>query len=176
MKVSKLKFWFVVKTASKSEKKVNERLIHGGFITFLPMYESIRVWSDRKKKIFVPLIPSTLFVNCSFNEINKIYTFQGVVGVLRFLNKPAIVKDWEIQNLKILLNELNGHSIETANEIYEPGDFVEVVRGPLKGLYGVSVNIQGKHRLVIRIESISIAYLVSVPFSFVRKIVEQKIV
>jgi transcription antitermination factor NusG len=109
------------------------------------------------------------------SELNSIYAVPGVAGVLCYLGKPAVVRDWEIENLGIVLKELNGQHIETIEEPYIPGDHVRVVRGPFKGLIGKSIESDGKHRIHITIDSIGAAFKVSVPRSFVKKINEQQV-
>ena len=42
--------WYVIKTNSRAEKKVEERLQMLGFEVFLPLQTSINQWSDRKKR------------------------------------------------------------------------------------------------------------------------------
>ena len=167
--------WFVVRTATNAESKACQRMRISGLTVFLPLYESLRQWSDRKKKITLPLIPSTLFVYCTETDLSSLYAIPGVAGVLRYLGKPAVVQDWEIENLRIVLKELNGQHIEAVGDTYVPGDHVRVVRGPFKGLYGTSVECDGKHRILITIDSIGAALTVSVPRSFVKKINEQQI-
>ena len=167
--------WYVLKTSSNAERKIVERLAALGFKIFFPIYETVRQWSDRKKKVSLPLIPSTLFVYCMESELNSIYAVPGVAGVLRYLGKPAVVRDWEIENLGIVLKELNGQHIETVEELYVPGDHVRVVRGPFKGLIGKSIECDGKHRIHITIDSIGAAFAVSVPRPFVKKINEQQV-
>jgi transcription antitermination factor NusG len=169
------KRWYVVRTNANAERKVAQGIDVEGIMVFLPLYESLRMWSDRKKKVSLPLIPSTVFVYCSESELKNVYPVQGVAGVLRYLSKPAVVQDWEIENLRIVLKELNGQHIEAVCETYVPGDHVRVVRGPFKGLYGTSVECDGKHRILITIDSIGAAFTVSVPRSFVTKINEQQI-
>jgi transcription antitermination factor NusG len=167
--------WYVLKTSSNAERKIEERLAALGFKIFFPIYETVRQWSDRKKKVSLPLIPSTLFVYCMESELNSIYAVPGVAGVLRYLGKPAVVSDWEIENLGIVLKELNGQHIETVEELYVPGDHVCVVRGPFKGLYGTSLECEGKHRILITIDSIGAAFTFSVPRSYVKKINKEKV-
>jgi hypothetical protein len=52
------KHWLVIYTKPRAEKKVNERLLEEGFETYLPLQKVIRQWSDRKKKVEVPLFNS----------------------------------------------------------------------------------------------------------------------
>jgi hypothetical protein len=42
--------WFVVYTKPLTEKKVADRLCLLGIESYLPLYTTIRQWSDRKKK------------------------------------------------------------------------------------------------------------------------------
>ena len=57
--------WFAVYTQSRAEKKVFERLTKADFEAFLPLTTVVKQWSDRKKKVKVPLINSYVFVNTS---------------------------------------------------------------------------------------------------------------
>ena len=46
--------WYVVKTRSRAEVKVAERIDSKGLHVYLPLQRTIRQWSDRKKKVDVP--------------------------------------------------------------------------------------------------------------------------
>jgi transcriptional antiterminator NusG len=142
-------------------------------MVFLPTYTSVRIWSDRKKKLTLPLIPSIVFVQSEVSELNNVYKVHGVVSVLKYSGRPAVVRDVEIENLRIVASELNGAYVEQTNAVFAPGESVQVIRGPLQGLYGTSIESEGKHRLIVMIECLDLAYSVSVPRSCVRKIDHQ---
>ena len=161
--------WFAFRTKSRAEKKVFERLLVAGYDSYLPLKTEIRLWSDRKKKVIVPLISSFVFVNCSVKDFNKILSIQGIVSVLKFLTKPAVIKNEEIENLKILISNFDVSSIEITKKIYI-GDYIEVIKGPFKGLTGISVTIKGNHRVLIEVTALENKMLVDVPLSFVNKI------
>lgn len=161
--------WHVIKTMSRAEKKVAERIQNLGIETYLPLLQTIKQWSDRKKKVAVPLIPSTLFAFCSKEELEKIYLTQGFSSILYYLGKPAVVRDFEIENLKILLKEKD--EFLSINEgIYPKGVTVEVIRGPLQGLIATSVEDSRTPKLIVEIEGLEQKFLVHVPKSFVRKL------
>lgn len=128
--------WFVIKTKQNAEKRVHERLETIGFTVFLPLYQTIRQWSDRKKKIKVPLIPSHLFVYCTPIELRNIYAVQGIVSVLCEFGKPAVVRELEINNMRIFCS-LNFEHEHVALNSLEKGTEVEVTEGPFAGLVGV---------------------------------------
>jgi transcription antitermination factor NusG len=162
--------WFVVYTKPNSEKKVAERLALKCVDVYLPLVTTLRQWSDRKKKVTLPLIPSVVFVACEPNQLNNCYTVPGVKGVLKYLSKPAIVQEYEIENLKILLNGWDDAEASVQNERLQIGDPVEVQRGPFAGMLATSIEINGKHRVVVGIDSLGAHFTVNVPRSFVRKI------
>ena len=161
--------WYVIKTMSRAEKKTAERLDALGFINYLPLQTTIKQWSDRKKKIEVPLIPGVLFVNCDKSELMGIYDIQGVHSILRLSGKFAVVREDEIYNLQLLLKdriEIDQEEFETVSE----GELVEVIQGPLQGIIATSIEHQRNYRIIIQFESIGRQFIVHVPRTQVRKI------
>jgi transcriptional antiterminator RfaH len=161
--------WYVVKTNSRAEKKVFERIEAIGLEAYLPLVTTIKQWSDRKKKVEVPLISSTLFIHCKEEQLKILYTVIGFHTLLYYLGKPAKVRDYEIQNLRILLQE----NIEFEKEDFvniQQGDKVEVIRGPFQGLIATSLEVSRTHKLIVEIESLEQRFVVHVPKNYVRKI------
>ncbi|MFY9311376.1 MAG: UpxY family transcription antiterminator [Bacteroidia bacterium] len=161
--------WYAIYTKPRTEKKVYERMLLKGYNAYLPLVTSIREWSDRKKKVVTPLISGYVFVNINKDNLFETMNIQGTLGVLRYLGKPAIVREEEIENLKILLNDTENFC-ELKNVSFEKGEQIEVVNGLFKGLKGYSVNIQGKHRIIVEVEAIGSRLAVNVPLDFVRKL------
>lgn len=161
--------WYAVYTKPRAEKKVYERLASKGFNAYLPLVASVREWSDRKKKVYTPLISSYVFVNTHRDEVFDALQIQGTAGVLRYLGKPAVIRDHEIENLKILLTDFEQVS-KLEGVHFEKGERVRVVKGPFTGLTAQSVSIQGKHRIVVEIEAMGSVMAVNIPLSFVEKV------
>lgn len=161
--------WYVVKTNPRAEKKVLDRISLLGIEAYLPLVQTIRQWSDRKKKIEIPLINSTLFIHCFENELAKLYEVQGFHSFLYYLKKPAIVRDYEINNLRILLKQQTDYEAGELENITK-GDKVEVIRGPFQGLIATSIEIDRTHKLIVEIEGIEQKFIVHVPRSFVKKL------
>lgn len=167
-KVNPQEQWMVVKTNPRAEKKVDERLVNAGFTTFLPLVTTLKIWSDRKKKVEHPLIPSTLFI-CTFPELLKdVYSVNGVHSILKFLGEPAIVQEYEIENLRILLNQKDESDIKPVDQ-YQKGEMVKVLRGPFQGLIANIMKTASSFRLVVEIESLGSGFVVNVPKSYVQK-------
>ena len=108
-----MKSWHVIYTKPRAEKKVEERLNDFGIKAYCPVKKEIKQWSDRKKKILVPVLPSMVLVNIDEKERNKVFDIPGVVRYMFWLGKHAIVKEEEVDSLKTLLAQNNIISQDT---------------------------------------------------------------
>jgi transcription antitermination factor NusG len=97
------KKWFVVYTKPRTEIKVSQRLSVLGIENYTPTRMEIRLWSDRKKKILVPLLPSMVLVNLHEKEVNKVFEVSGVVRYLFENQKRAEISNEEVLAMKYYL-------------------------------------------------------------------------
>jgi transcription antitermination factor NusG len=158
------KKWLVVYTTPRAEKRVNNRLEEQGIETYLPLYKTIRQWSDRKKKVELPLFNSYVFVRVGERERYKVLETNGVVRFLFYLHKPAVVRDNEIEAIRLFLHQTEGLKIKV-----EVGQKVEISSGPMEGVYGEVVRI-GKDKLMLRIEQLSMSLVAEVDRGMVRQV------
>ena len=105
--------WHVIYTKPRAEKKVEERLNNFGIEAYCPVKQEIKQWSDRKKKIFVPVLPSMVLVNIDEKQRNRVFDIPGVVRYMFWLGKHAVVKEEEVDSLKNLLSQNNIVSQDT---------------------------------------------------------------
>ena len=116
--------WFVVYTKYRFEKKVEEKLLAYGIEAYCPMRKEIRFWSDRKKKVDVPVLPSMVLVRIDEKNVNDVFNINGVVRYMFWLGKRAIVRDKEVNILK---NYLKGNTIINQEIIkLNPGDRINI--------------------------------------------------
>ena len=101
--------WYVLYTKPRCEKKVEEQLLNLGINAFCPTRPEIKTWSDRKKTINVPLLPSMVLVNIDDKDINRVFESPSVIRYMFWLGKRAIVTQSEIDVLKKYLN--GGHNL-----------------------------------------------------------------
>jgi transcription antitermination factor NusG len=160
--------WYAIYTNPRAEKQVYQRLVEEGIETFLPLQKTFRVWSDRKKLVEKPLIPSYLFVRIFAKNFHHVYKLQGVVKFISFEGKPVSIPNNQIDNLKLLVN--SDAKIELSSENFAKGDNVEVISGSLVGLTGELIKIGNKNRVVIRIDRLDQNLLLKIPKAFLRKI------
>lgn len=131
--------WYVIYTKPRNEKKVTERLQQIGIVVYCPLVTQIKQWSDRKKKVQVPLFNSYLFVNVDEKDRENVFQVNGVVRYLFWLGKPAIVRDEEIDVLRESLNHVMS-GVEVTN--IKAGDSINISEGPFKGKEGLVKHIK----------------------------------
>ena len=125
--------WFVLSIKSRNEKKAAGRLQELGITVYCPLVTESRQWSDRKKKVEVPLIPSYIFVQLDEKDRELVFQVPAVVRYLYWLGRPAIVRDKEIEILK---KWLESGQLDTSMENLQPGDKIAIEQGPFKGKEG----------------------------------------
>jgi transcriptional antiterminator RfaH len=160
--------WYAIYTKPRAEKLVNQRLLEQGVETFLPLQKTYRKWSDRKKLIEKPLLPSYLFIRTKTKNFHHVYRVQGIVKFISFEGKPVSIPNKQIDNLRLLID--SDASIEVTSEIFARGDNVEVISGSLVGLRGELIKTGKKNRVVIRIDRLDQNLLLKIPVAFLRKI------
>ena len=124
------KKWYVLYTKSRHEKKVTERLVSEGFDVFCPMIKTVKQWSDRKKKVTVPLIPSYIFIKVEEKNRNKVLSDSSVLNYVYWLGKPAIIRDEELDRLKGIISNNNKQEFEIRS--LNVGDKINIEKGFLK--------------------------------------------
>jgi transcriptional antiterminator RfaH len=164
---TKIPHWYAAYTRSRTEKKVARDLEEQHIEYYLPLYKTIRQWSDRKKKVEVPLINSYIFVRIVEKEYLKVLQTIGVVNIVCFSGKPVPIPDWQIENLKLML----GAEVPFTTEFreLEEGEEVVVRSGQLMGLKGTIMQVQGRHKLLIRISALSYNLILDIDPRFVEK-------
>jgi len=150
--VSEKKHWYALYTRSRHEKKVDRQLQDKGIESYLPVQSVFRQWSDRRKWVEEPLFRCYVFIHA--NPLERLHALQtyGSVRIVTFNNKPAIVQDEEIENIRRILREIPVAEPCTPLSV---GGIVEITKGPLSGLRGGLESFRGEYRLVVSIDSIN---------------------
>lgn len=162
------KTWHVVYTKPRWEKKLNDLLIQKKIDVFLPMYKTIRQWSDRKKKVELPLFNSYLFVNVTHEEYFEVLNTPGAVKYIFFEGKAAVLSDKQIEAIKLLID--SDLTFEVIENILPLGTKVEITKGALQGLHGEILEYKGSMRTCIRIDQINRSVLVNVGVGYYREL------
>ena len=152
--------WFAFYTKSRQEKKVRDVLLRRDFEVFLPLQKVVRQWSDRKKKVEVPLFNSYIFVHIPEHQTPEILQVPGVAWSIRHNGSPAFLRDQEFELIKRFL--ATGLHVEVMSQArFEEGDGVMVADGPLKGAIG-RVAEKYPDRLMVWLETLGQAIRVEI--------------
>ena len=163
------KKWLVFYTKSRAEKKVEDLLKRFGFESFLPLNKVVRQWSDRKKKLEVPLFNSYIFVKDLESSIPEILKTSGISWNIKHNGKPAVLRDKEMETIKRFIT--SGLLLESLSvDNLEVGDKVKVIDGPLRGAEGMLSQVQKNLKFTVLIESIGQAIRVNLEKNLLKKV------
>ena len=154
--------WYAIRVKSRTEKKVNADLQDQGIDSYLPLQRRLRIWSDRKKWVEMPLISGYVFVHISRKEYEIVLRTMNVVCYVFFQGKAAVINDKDILTLKRMLGQ-SELELEVTLEDLKPGQMVEVVVGPLCGVVCELIEFQGKNKVALRIDPLGYTVLVEAP-------------
>lgn len=146
--------WYAVYVRSRFEKKVHQKFQEQRITSFLPLVETWRQWSDRKKKVCVPLFNGYVFVRIDYrHDHHRVLDTDGVVRFIGIRNVPSVIADREIEWIKVIAGEPD--AIREVIPQIPAGRRVKVVAGPFLGLEGVVVDPGRGAQLVVCFESIT---------------------
>jgi transcription antitermination factor NusG len=146
--------WHVVHVASRTEKKVAERLENKGKIVYLPIQKQLRQWSDRKKWVDMVVLSGYVFVKIAKNEHLEVSQTFGVSRFLKHNNKIVCVSDSDMQRFKNFIEKSENRVIEFTNEKLPVGTVVTIQIGQFKGISGEIIKHKGKNKLKIQLSQI----------------------
>lgn len=162
------KNWYVFYTKSRQEKKVRDLLTRHGFEVFLPLQKVMRQWSDRKKKVEVPLFNSYIFVYDTEDKVPFIVQTPGIAWSIRHNDKPAILHQTELETIQRFLS--SGLLLESQPyQDLAAGDPVQVIDGPLKGMLGHLIKTAEGEKFTVALESIGQTMLVRIDPAVLKK-------
>lgn len=159
--------WYVAYVRLFHERKTAEKLAAMGIESFVPVREEIHQWSQRKKKVMRVLIPQMIFIRATQKERMEALTLSSISHylVLKGEHTPAIIPDRQMEQFMFMV-DYSENTIEMYNSPLEPGQHIKVIKGPLAGLEGELLEIEGKSKVVVRLDILGCAG-VDMPVGFV---------
>jgi transcription antitermination factor NusG len=143
--------WYAVYTRSRHEKIVARQLERGSIDHFLPLYETVRKWKDRRAKVQLPLFPGYLFVHVALRDRLRILRLPGVVGLVGTNGVPVPLPQADIETIREALQ----HGVHAEPHRYlKVGSRVRIRGGPLEGLSGILRMKKGQMRVVVSVDLI----------------------
>ena len=162
------KYWYAVYVRSRHEKKVYHLFEEKGLESSLPLIKTTRQWSDRKKKVEVPLFRGYVFIRIDIRKDKfNILKTDGVVKFIGIGKNPSRIPDEQIHWVHMIVEKSD--TVKNEKEI-PVGQKVRVTAGPFKGVEGVAMRSGKQSRIVIVIESIMNAVSVEISPNYLEEI------
>ncbi len=144
--------WYAVFTVPQNEKSAVKHLDLREIESFLPTYETVRVWRNRQRmKIILPLFPSYLFVHINSRERAKVLQSPGVLHIVGKGREYVPLPDPEIEFLR---SGFWRQRIEPYRELVI-GEKVRIKSGVMQGVCGTLLRKGSGVRFVLTLELIN---------------------
>lgn len=144
--------WYAVFTAPQHEKSVLKQLDLREIESFLPTYETLRVWKNRQRvKLTLPLFPTYLFVRVNDRERVKVLQSPGVLQIVGNHRETASIPDSDVEFLRA---SCRCERIEPYRELLV-GEKVRIKSGLMEGVQGTLVRKNTSLRFVLTLELIN---------------------
>ncbi len=164
--------WCALYTRHQHEKTVAEMLSAKGLEVFLPLYESLRIWRDRKKMLSLPLFPCYVFVRGGVNRRLQIVTTPGVHMILCNGDRVALIPEIQIEAIR---KTVEGKLRVEPHPFLKCGERVRVTRGTLEGVEGLLVRKKNQDRLVLCVDMLAQSVAVEINASDVEPVTARSI-
>lgn len=143
--------WYAAYTCANHEKQVAEQFRHRGVEHFLPLYETVHRWKDRRVRLHLPLFPGYVFVRLPLRDCLKVLRVPRVVRLVGFGGLPAALPEQQIETLRHGLSDgFRAHP----HRFLAVGRRVLVTNGPLAGMKGILLRRKGDFRVVLSVDLI----------------------
>jgi transcription antitermination factor NusG len=144
--------WYAVFTVPQNEKSAVRHLDLRNVESFLPTYETVRIWKNRQKiKTVLPLFPTYLFVRIDRDERVKVLQTPGVLHIVGNGRNLIPLEDTEVEFLR---SGFHGRKAEPYKELVV-GERVRIKTGVMQGVEGTLVRKQSTLRFVLTLTLIN---------------------
>ena len=141
--------WYAAYTRANHEKRIAQELVRRSVEHYLPLYESVRKWKDRRVRLQMPLFPGYIFVRLALRDRLRVLEVPGVARLVGFHGQPTPVPEEDLEAVRTCLA---GHRRVEPHRYIQRGQRVRVISGPLTGLSGIVVRQRNSTRFVISLE------------------------
>jgi transcription antitermination factor NusG len=145
--------WYALHTKARHEKAIERRLRDQGMETFVPTTTQVHRWSDRKKKVEVPLFSCYVFIRSALSaeDRTRVYQVDSVHGFVGTRGSSLPIPDEQIESIQKVLTQT---APWRSYPFLKVGQRVRVRGGAMDGVEGVFLSENGDHSLIISIDAI----------------------
>jgi transcription antitermination factor NusG len=141
--------WFAIMVRERYQFQVDAHLRTKQIETYLPVKTVIRHWSDRKKKLNVPLFSGYNFIKIepSLSMRMSVLQIPAVMGFVTMNNEAARIEDHEIETVRRVAMNATCSSCD----LLTVGQRVRVRGGYLDNIEGILLQNRDCKQLVISV-------------------------
>ena len=162
--------WYVIHTKPRQEKSALRNLEQQGYACYLPVFPSEKLRHGVLAIADEPLFPRYLFIRLDLGVSAKswspIRSTRGVNRLVCFGNEPTRVDERLIALLRSREHSLN----RQPQQLFTPGERVQVNDGAFAGIEGVYQMADSENRAMLLIELLSKPTAIRLPLSGISKI------
>jgi transcription antitermination factor NusG len=147
------KNWYVIYTRPQCEKKVSSQLAKKRIESFIP-YVNVDIPRLKKNKtVSRPLFKSYVFVYTTEQEAALLHQSEGVISILYWLGKPAVIAESEVNAIKEFTSDYQNIDLEKL-----PVNSNLLEKNFYKSAYTVEGNLVAVKNKTIKINLPSLGY------------------
>ena len=162
-----MKEWIAVYTKARHEKVVFNNFDEKRIESYLPLIRQKHRWSDRMKWVETPIFKSYIFARIELKNYLNVLQTHGVHHIVKFQNKIATIPEYQIDNLKKMIE---GGFDPYPSDYFMIGDEIEVIGGPLRGINGIVSRDDAAGKLIIKIDAIQHAVSVQIDRKYLKSV------
>jgi len=154
------KYWYALYTKPRSEFKAMQQMELLDIDHYLPTISKTKQWSDRKKEVVEPLIRGYIFIYANEKQRLESVEQKSIVRCLFDSGRPACIPDWQIENIKIMLN--GDPDLIVHNGII-PGTKVRIKEDPFNDVIGVVISSEKGKSISVSIDLLNRSIIARLP-------------
>jgi transcription antitermination factor NusG len=156
--------WYACYTYGRHEKRVAAGLEQAGIESFLPLCNEERKWSDRSRRVQMPMFPSYVFARFPLGTLGRVLGVPGLATVVRTRGLPTPIPDAEISQVRELVGRAQEHGVEPeVAPVVRKGQRVRIVSGVFEGIEGLILECDGRTHVMLALSVIEQGVKVAVP-------------
>lgn len=152
--------WYLLQCKPRQDDRAQINLLRQSYESFRPQLTIDRIIRGKPQRVCESLFPGYLFIRLSQQDNwAPIRSTRGVSRFVEFNRGPAVVADEVIDQLR-----MRCLTFEASDSIaLEPGQTLQITRGPLSPLEGVFLSRQGQERVMLLLQFLNREQSVCVP-------------
>ncbi|UVK96600.1 transcription/translation regulatory transformer protein RfaH [Pseudomonas sp. B21-048] len=159
--------WYLLQCKPRQDERAQINLLRQNYVIFCPQIVNQRLIHGKPHHSLEPLFPGYLFIQLSRDDKwAPLRSTRGVSRVVDFNHGPAMVPDDVIEHLR---SRCFKPSETQPPHPFQPGETLQITRGPLSTLEGIFLTMLGDERVMILLHFLNREQPVRVPLTDIER-------